>query len=62
MGSEMCIRDRALAMLIMMFVFESWLKIDTMSDRIVLYENIWLGVVVSLMLFYSNKWVQKKIT
>jgi len=49
------------AMLMMMFTFESWFSIESMSDKLVLYENIWLGFVVSLMLYSSNKWVESKL-
>lgn len=50
------------AMFMMMFTYESWFQVNGFLDRIVLYENLCLGIVVSISLYYSNEKLRNLVT
>lgn len=61
LGKLSCLIPLA-AMFMMMFTFESWFSTSSVTDKLVLFENLCLGFFVSLMLYKSNKWIENKTT
>ena len=49
-------------MLQMMFAHETWFVINDLIDKVILFENLCLGLIVTPAFYYLNTYVQTKIT
>ena len=49
-------------MLQMMFAHDTWFVINDLTDKVILFENLCLGLIATLSFYYLNTYVQTKIT
>jgi len=46
----------------MMFAHEAWFAINDFTDKMILFENLCLGLIVTILFYHLNNFVQRKIT
>ena len=49
-------------MLQMMFSHETWFVVNDLTDKVILFENLCIGLIVASSFYYLNNYVQTKIT
>ncbi len=51
----------AFTMILMMFTFDSWLKFGDLADKLVLYENLCLGLIGSYCFYFLARLIETRV-